>query len=62
MTRTQQLMTLIEARNPITFAEMQEGTQWGKKLLCRALMRLMSFGVVRVVGNCGMRRTYGPEQ
>jgi predicted transcriptional regulator len=62
MTRTQRLMTLIEARNPISFDEMHRGTGWRKTVLNRALLRLCRFGVVvRVNVANEPRRHYTPS-
>ena len=62
MTRTQRLMTLIEARNPISFGEMQHGTGWSKTVLNRALSRLCAFGVVAGVNLPGRaQRHYTPS-
>ena len=63
MTRTQKLMALIEARNPISHAEMLMGTGWGEGVLRSAIDRLVSFGVVKIAGNNDLgKRTYGPVQ
>lgn len=61
MTRTQRLMTLIEAHNPISFSDMQRGTGWSKTVLNRALRRLCAFGVVARVNLPGrLQRHYTP--
>ena len=63
MTRTQKLMALIEARNPISHAEMLQGTGWNKGIIRSALDRLVGFGVVRIAGNNDNgKRVYGPVQ
>lgn len=63
MTRTQRLMALIESHNPISHAEIEQGTGWHKGIIRSALDRLMRFDVVRIVGNNNRgKRVYGPVQ
>ncbi len=47
MTRTQELMLLIEAHNPATSAELMTALGWNACRFDRALKRLLRFGVVR---------------
>jgi len=61
MTRTQSLMLLIEAANPMTHKQLQDATGWRTKVFNSALRRLESYGVVRRCSADGSRVCYRPS-
>lgn len=61
MTRTQQIVMLIEAAGPLTFATLQHALGWHKWVLNKALRRLARFDVV-VSRNINRTRYYAMWQ
>lgn len=62
MTRTQALMTLIEAYNPVSHDEIKRATGWGDDIVRRATTRLQKFGVIRQCHTVGSnRKQYKPS-
>lgn len=58
MTRAQELMTLIEAYNPISAGDIRHGTGWARSTIWFALAQLQRFGVVRRVNVGGSNRPH----